>query len=104
MDYVDSLSKEYIGPTMTLGEMVLLLLDTAIAFAGLVSIFYLIYGGIRYMSSKGDKEKAEKAKKGLIDAIIGLIICLVSVFVVNFALKLFGVSFDATSSALSLIA
>lgn len=97
MDYVDQLSKEYIGPTMTLGEMVLLLLNTAITFAAIVSVLYLIFGGIRYMTSKGDQKKSEKAKKGMVDSIVGLIICLVAVFVVNFVLKLFGVSFDSTS-------
>lgn len=41
---------------------------------GSITVIVLIYGGILYLSSGGDVEKAEKGKKTLIGAIIGLIV------------------------------
>ncbi|MDH4358352.1 MAG: hypothetical protein OEV37_00165 [Candidatus Berkelbacteria bacterium] len=41
---------------------------------GSITVIVLIYGGILYLSSGGDVEKAERGKKTIIGAIIGLIV------------------------------
>jgi len=47
-----------------------------------IAIIILIIGGINYMTSGGDEEKATKAKKMMINAIIGIAIVLGSVFII----------------------
>ncbi len=53
-------------------------------------LFYLIYGGIQWTMSGGDKQKVAAARNRIIYAIIGLVIVLFSIFIVNVILYFFG--------------
>ncbi|MBR2543641.1 hypothetical protein IKF03_03575 [Candidatus Saccharibacteria bacterium] len=55
-----------------------------ISMAGIVSVVFLIYGGIQYMTSAGDATKLEKAKKVIMYALIGLAIVALSVAITAF--------------------
>jgi hypothetical protein len=46
-----------------------------------IAVIILIIGGIRYLTSGGDAEKAGGAKNMIINAIIGIIIILAAAFV-----------------------
>jgi len=46
-----------------------------------LAVILLIVGGIKYMVSGGDEEKAKASKKLIINAIIGIVIILASVFI-----------------------
>lgn len=50
-----------------------------IGLAGVVSAFFLVTAGISYMTSKGNPEKLEHAKKVLKNAMIGLVIVIAAV-------------------------
>ena len=67
------------------GTIIQLLLIVAI----LASLFFMIYGGIRYISSGGDKGKVDQARGTIVAAIIGLVISLLGFFVVNLVLMFF---------------
>lgn len=41
-----------------------------------LAIIYLMYGGIRWMTSGGDKTKVESARKHIVAAVIGLVVVL----------------------------
>lgn len=58
--------QNYVTPTMT----------TLIAIAGIASTFFIVYGGILYMTSSGRPEKLDQAKQVLKNALIGLVIVL----------------------------
>ncbi|GAB4141966.1 MAG: hypothetical protein Fur0024_4350 [Patescibacteria group bacterium] len=45
---------------------------------GLLAVVYIIYGGILYITSGGDDGKAKTARKAVVNAIIGLVIVLLS--------------------------
>lgn len=62
-------------------------LNLAIALAALISVGVLVYSGVQYIVASGDDGKIEKATKGITYAIIGLVICFISVLIVNFVLK-----------------
>lgn len=49
---------------------------TLSAFASLISVFFLITGGFRYMTSTGDPGKLEGAKKTIKNALVGLALVL----------------------------
>lgn len=59
--------------------------------AALLSVIFLILGGIGWITSGGDKEGLEKAKKKITFAIIGLIVVLLAFFIVNVLSQLLGV-------------
>jgi hypothetical protein len=50
---------------------------------GVVSLFLIIWAGIRYIRSGGDQEKVKGARETLTYAIIGFIIILLSFAIIN---------------------
>jgi len=58
--------------------------------AVVVALFFLIYGGIKWISSGGDKTQLETARNTIIASIIGLILVLSSFFILNITLNFFG--------------
>lgn len=62
------------------------ILNGIIAVLGLVAVIYIIIGGVNYMTSSGDPNKTQKAKNTILYALIGLIICVLSFAIVNFAI------------------
>jgi hypothetical protein len=62
------------------------IIQIAFALAGLVATFYLIMGGYNYITSGGDPEAAEGAKVMITNAIIGMVVILVSYLIVDFIL------------------
>jgi hypothetical protein len=60
------------------------LIDAALIFAGVVTVVFIIIAGYKLMNSGGDQKKVADAKGTLTYAIIGLVIILMSFFLVNF--------------------
>ena len=61
-------------------------LNLLIGLAGLIAVAILIYSGVMYIISAGDETKVESATKGITYSIIGLVICFISILIVNFVL------------------
>ncbi len=57
----------------------------------IVALFFLIWGGIKYVTSGGEKTKVQNARNTLIYAIIGLVIIFLSYFVINVITSIFNV-------------
>lgn len=55
----------------------------------IIAVFYLIYGGVRWILSRGDKEQVENARTHIVAAIIGLAIVFLSFFTVNIVFGFF---------------
>lgn len=49
----------------------------------LLAFFFVLFGGLKWMLSQGDKKQVEEAQKTLTYAIIGLVIVLLSFFILN---------------------
>lgn len=49
----------------------------------LLALAFLIWGGIDWIMSRGDKQRVQKARMKLIYSIIGLIIVFLAFFIVN---------------------
>ncbi len=62
--------------------------------AVLIALFFLIWGGIRWITSGGDKAKVESARGTIIAAIIGLVIAFLAFFILSLALSFFGLSLN----------
>ena len=59
----------------------------------ILTLYFLIWGGIQWITSAGDKTKIEAARKRLIYAVIGLVVVLLAFMIVNIVGALFGVDF-----------
>lgn len=59
-------------------------LDILIRLAGLVAVGFVIYGGILYVTSRGEPDKAKKAMSTILNALIGLAIAVVAAAFVSF--------------------
>lgn len=62
-----------------LGQIIVFFFIVAIIFA----LGYLIWGGIKWITSGGDKTSVETARNHIVAAIIGLIIVFLSYFILN---------------------
>ena len=74
------------------------LLQWVIGIAGVVSVVFIVIGGITYMTSSGDPTKAKKAKETILYALIGLVIVALSEAIVAFV---FSTITDANENALT---
>jgi TRAP-type C4-dicarboxylate transport system permease small subunit len=63
--------------------------DLLILTAILLCLMYLIWGGIDWMLSGGDKQKIDRARGKIAFAIIGLIIVFLAFLIINAAFTLF---------------
>ncbi|MCK4968588.1 MAG: Ig-like domain-containing protein [Candidatus Aenigmarchaeota archaeon] len=61
-----------------------------LGFLGLAALIIVIYGGIIWMTAKGETEKIAKAKKILINGLIGLLIIVFSYAIVSFIINRLG--------------
>jgi hypothetical protein len=65
------------------------LLTFILILAVVIALAYLIWGGIKWIMSGGDKGNVETARNTIVAAIIGLIIVFLSWFIINFILTTF---------------
>lgn len=62
------------------------IINFVIGVIGLVSVGFIIYGGIQYSMSAGDSSKVTKAKNTILYAVIGLIVSVMAFAIVNFVI------------------
>lgn len=62
-----------------------------IALAIVLALFFLIWGGIQWIMSAGDKHKIDAARTRIMYALIGLLIIFFSFFIVLTIGKFFGI-------------
>lgn len=55
-----------------------------LAFVGVLAVLYLIYGGVLYLTAGGEAEKASKGRTAITNAIIGIIIIILSFVIYQF--------------------
>lgn len=60
------------------------LLDDLLRIAGFLAFALVIWGGIRYLTSQGEPENIKGAQSTILNALIGLVIALVSTTAVNY--------------------
>ena len=64
-------------------------INVAFVLAVIIAVVYLIYGGIKWIMSRGEKEKVEEARSHIVAAVVGLIIVFLSFFIINIILQIF---------------
>ena len=64
-------------------DLIVSIIRILLMFSGAVAVLFVIIGGFQYITSGGNEEQAEKGKKTLINAIIGVIIIILSYTIIN---------------------
>ena len=83
------------GFATSFGGLINGLVSFVMVLAAVMVFLYLIWGGIEWITSGGDKGKTEAARNRITNAIIGLIILVSSFTLIGFVGKLFfGTDFD----------
>lgn len=68
--------------------------NAALALSAVVAVFLIVYAGFQYVTSGGDKEKVDSARKRLTYAIIGLVFIFLSFLVIKFISQFTGVGIN----------
>lgn len=63
--------------------IVLNIIEIGLQLVGYIAVGFIIRGGFKYMTSVGEPAEVAKAKKIIMDAVIGLVISIFSVALVN---------------------
>lgn len=71
------------------GKIVGTVLTFLFVIAIVVALGYLIYGGIKWIISEGDKTQVEAARSHIVAALIGLVIVFLAYFIINVVLGFF---------------
>ncbi len=69
-------------------------INAALILAGVVAVFLIIWSGFQYVTSNGDKEKVDSARKRLTYAIIGLVFIFSSFMILRFISTFTGVGIE----------
>jgi hypothetical protein len=65
------------------GNVVGAIITTLFILAIVITLFFLLWGGIRWITSGGDKAKIDQARGTLVAAVVGLVITFLSYFILN---------------------
>ena len=66
---------------------------------GILSIFMIIYGGIRYVLSGGDNAKVKDAMHTIMYSIVGLVVAILGYAVVGWVVSVVGAGGGANGSS-----
>lgn len=66
----------------TATDIALYFIDLALLIVGIIAVGFIIIGGFRYITSAGNEEVAGEAKKTILNAIIGLVIAILSYVII----------------------
>ncbi len=80
------------GYASNIGNLISALLNLVMVIAAILVFLYLIWGGIEWITSGGDKSKTEGARNKITAAVIGLIVLAASYAILQLALHFLGFS------------
>ena len=72
-------------------HIVFRVVDVAIILAGIMLLAFLVWGGIEWLTSGGDKGKIENARSKITSALIGVAVVAASYAIWKLALTFFGI-------------
>lgn len=65
------------------GDLLQRIVKIFLEFAGAVAVIFLMVGGFQYVSSRGNEEAMEKAKKTITSAVIGIVLIVMAYAIVT---------------------
>lgn len=63
--------------------------NVVLALAGAVAVAFIVFGGIKFMLSKGEPNETKQARDTVLYAAIGIVVVVVAFMLVNFVIGKF---------------
>ncbi len=70
-------------------RIVLNVTEIGLQVVGYISVGFILYGGFQFLTSQGSSEGSVKARKTILNAVVGLVISIASIAIVNLTLGVF---------------
>ena len=95
---------ENVGATLGLGsadlkETVINIIRLVLGLLGLIAVIIIMYGGFLWLTARGSEDKIDKAKRTLINGVIGLVIILLAWAIVLFVQRFITNATNTASAA-----
>lgn len=74
--------------TTDVAKIIGTIIDWVLLLVGGITVLFIIYAGVLYVTAAGNKDRIEKAKQTLTYAVIGLIVVILAGFIVSLTLGL----------------
>lgn len=74
---------KYAGTAINANDLVRFIINGLIVVGIVLSLIFLIWGGLRWIMSGGDKAKVDTARGTIVAAIVGLIIVILAWVIIN---------------------
>lgn len=68
----------------SISAILLAVVEILLRIGAIVAVAYVIYGGFLYMTSQGEPDRANAARQTILNAVIGLVVAIISTGVVSF--------------------
>lgn len=72
------------GSDSHIGYVALAIADDLVRIAALIAVAFVVVGGVQFVTSQGDPEKAKKARQTILNAIIGVIVAILAAAIVSY--------------------
>ncbi|MHB8870896.1 MAG: pilin [Candidatus Doudnabacteria bacterium] len=82
----------------SLNELAIYAVNFLLSIIAVFSVLFIVIGGFRYVTSNGNEEAASKGRQTITNAIIGLVIAMLSYTIIRVSVNTFSNSFDSPSS------
>ncbi len=79
-----------ISNSSTVTELIINVINIMLLFAGMIAVVFIIVGGYFYITSQGNEEQAEKGKTTMVNAIIGIVVIILSWTLIAVVTRLVG--------------
>ena len=76
----------YGAPARDLPGTILFIINFVLVLVGVLALAFLVYGGFKYITSRGDETEVEGAKSIITNAIIGIVVIGIAAAIVNFVI------------------
>jgi len=70
-------------------RIVLNVTEIGLQLVGYIAVGFILYGGFQFLTSQGSSEGSAKARKTILNAVVGLVISIASIAIVNLTLGVF---------------
>lgn len=77
------------GANIDINTLIAFIINAIIVLGIVLSLIFLLYGGIRWIISGGDKAKVDSARSTIVASIVGLIIVILAWVIINSVLYIF---------------
>ena len=76
------------------GKVVSNIIQVLVVLAVIIAVIFLVWGGIKWILSGGDKAKVESARNTIIGGIVGLVLVFLAYFIIGVIANLFGININ----------